>query len=91
MLESLDNDSLIGILKTTYFSKIVNTSIQSLVDKELLTSNDPPIDFVELDETIAFLKNAVSERLTSETAENALNEVHVRIDNQIKQDEDEKK
>jgi len=90
MLESLDNDSLIRILKTTYFAKFFNESLRSLVEKEIITTNNPIIDFDELDESVTFLKNAVTERLTSETTDNALSEVDVYMDEQIQQAKDEK-
>src|SRR5258708_38313033 len=82
LIKATDNDSLLDILKYTYYNYCVSKDVLSLVNQGVLISiTDKDIEFSleELSDAVEFLKKELSQLLTPEIVEDAIQSVETNI------------
>jgi len=81
LIKTADNDSLLDILKYTYYNYCVTKDIISLVDQGVLVNTDENVEFnvEELNDAVVFLKERLSQILTPEIVNEAISVVDSNI------------
>lgn len=81
LIKAADNDSLLDILKYTYYNYCVSKDVLSLVDQGILINTDEDVDFniEELSDAVEFLKKELSQLLTPEIVDDAIKSVESNI------------
>ncbi len=81
LLAIADNDSLLDILKYTYYNYCISKDVISLIDQGVLISsdNDDEFNIEELSDGVEFLKKELSELLTPEIVKEAIDSIDCSI------------
>lgn len=102
LLEAVDNDTLMSILKVTYNAKIMHTGIAGLLDRGIIAevSEDTESSYSssdkehgiaeELANGVEFIKAHLSKVLTPEAAQDCLNEVEIALYGRTLTDEEKR-